>query len=230
MFRALPAGSVIEASPSRIVGLQRSMNTPAVALGGAGPVPSRAHVVGVYNKDGGYTLYVVLTPSDARGMAVFCSDPEHITLSNYRGMEQAALELVERHGFVMERVDVANLNPADRARVLRELPLGAPKPPGDLTQALADEAEGAGSRRRSREIEVRPSDEEPLILLTTSGVQPSRGSVENLRSMDILDSVPGMQAAGASASGMAGRSGPGGDVGMPPEEAIAVLGRLLAIF
>lgn len=224
MFRALPTGSVIEASPSRIVGLQRSMNTPAVALGGAGPVPSRAHVVGVYNKDGGYTLFVVLTPSDARGMAVFCSDPEHITLSNYRGMEQAALELVERHGFVMERVDIANLNPADRARVLRELPLGAPKPPGDLTQALAGEAEG---RRRAPEP-VKIEDEPPVVL-TTSGVHPSRASVERLRSMDILDSVPGMQATGASASGMAAR-GAGGDVGMPPEEAIAVLGRLLAIF
>ncbi len=228
MFRALPAGSVIEASPSRIVGLQRSMNTPAVALGGAGPVPSRAHVVGVYNKDGGYTLYVVLTPSDARGMAVFCSDPEHITLSNYRGMEQAALELVERHGFVMERVDVANLNPADRARVLRELPLGAPRPPGDLTQALADEAEG--TRRRSREIQVEPAAQEDPMILTTSGLQqPARGSVENLRSMDILDSVPAVEARGASASGMTART-EGGDVGMPPEEAIAVLGRLLAIF
>lgn len=228
MFRALPAGSVIEASPSRIVGLQRSMNTPAVALGGAGPVPSRAHVVGVYNKDGGYTLYVVLTPSDARTMAVFCSDPEHITLSNYRGMEQAALELVERHGFVMERVDVANLNPADRARVLRELPLGAPRAPGDLTQALADEADGSG-RRRSREAVALPMDEEPLILLTSSGVTPARApSVENLRSLDILDSMPGVTPS-ASASGMSARV-PSGDVGMPPEEAIAVLGRLLAIF
>ena len=205
MFQALPQGSLIEAAPNHIVGLHRSLNSPVVSLGGGNPIQCRSHILGVYNAGGNYTLFVVLNPVGRSWPLLFRSDPVGIPIADYRNQELAALELVQRHGFVMERIELSSLNPDDRDRLMRELPLSTPPAPEDemVPLRLAEEIVAEASRAKMAE-------------------SPPSLSVDSEAPLDLAEE-------GARIPSVAG-AGEGLDLGLAPEEAIAVLGRLLASF
>ena len=123
MFRALAKGSLIEATAHNIVSIHRSLNNPDVSLEGGEPDPCRAHVLGVYNLSGDYSLYVILTSVARSCASIFQSSQMGIPISGYRTEEDEALELVRRHGFVMERIELSNISDEDRGRLTAELPL-----------------------------------------------------------------------------------------------------------
>lgn len=240
MFRALPAGSVIEATSDRIVGLMRSLNCPAVSFGGGRKVQSRAYIVGVHNVEDDYTLYVALSPRDEDVSFLFCCDPLHISPNRYNMMEQAAMDLVKRYGFAMERIELADLSPPRQQRFLDELPLLEPEPSSvssDLARILAgDLAREAGLSTSESKGVARPRggsanlSEEDVFMLTQhissvdaparSGYPSGASSVLSYQeysedSLIVLDE---------ELSEAPEESGGGS------EEAIMALGRLLALF
>jgi len=126
MFRALPAGSQIEATPNRIVSLHRCLNSSPIALGGGPAVQSRANIVGVYNNDGSYTVYLVLAPVAGGAGVLFCCDPRTVSLAEYRAVEREAVELVEGQGFVMEPVELKHISASEVDAALADLPIVRP--------------------------------------------------------------------------------------------------------
>ncbi len=211
MFQALPQGSRIEVVPNHIVGLHRSLNSPVIALGGGAPVQCRAHILGAYNAHGTYTLFVVLSPPGRSQPLLFRSEPVSIPIAEYRNSELSALELVKRYGFVMERIDLSALSEGDRARLMRELPLAAPS---------------------EEEVVLRLLDEPPRGAQKMASASPSPRTASSPISAGMdSDSPLDLAEAGAPVPTVtvAARSG-GADLGIAPEEAIAVLGRLLAGF
>ncbi len=294
MFRAQPAGSAIEATPNRIVSLHRCLNSSPIALAGGPAIPSRAHVVGVYNDNGTYTLYLVLTPvTGAQGILFLC-DPRQVPLANYRVVEREALELVEAQGFVMEPVELKALPPAEVQNVLRELPLAAPQvgaPTGAFPRGGAPADAGGMARPRTGSVPraaapaPQPAAPQGVANQSRSGLYalpPQQRPAFSSRPAQPAHAAPPPQQPPAAQlrrsptasfgrpprtsapaptptpqptvhSGMhslppggrpAARHAPGQNIGtlpgvpghtsdelgMPPEEAIALLGRLLALF
>lgn len=123
MFRALPAGSLVEASPEQLVGVMRSTNTPLVSFGGGHKTPSRAYILGVAHHEQARSLYIALTPHQGTSAYLFCTEPENIKASAYPEAEQLALEMVRRYGFQMERLEFAALPEAQQRTLLQEMPL-----------------------------------------------------------------------------------------------------------
>lgn len=131
MFQALSAESVIPAQAQHVVGLHRSLNTPTLLIAGGEPSPCVSTIVGVANPDGTYSLYVALKPVARTQSLLFRSSPSSIPVTQYRSVEQAALVLVERYGFQMERVELGQLSLQARLEHMRGLPLS----PAPLTMA-----------------------------------------------------------------------------------------------
>ncbi len=123
MFVALPPGTLLEASPTQIVGVMRSLNTPSISFGGGRKVPSRAYVVGLRHEDQTLTLYICLVPRQGGASFVFRADPEFLMRAQYPRAELQALEMVKRYGFAMERIELDVLSEGHRDTLLREMPL-----------------------------------------------------------------------------------------------------------
>jgi hypothetical protein len=198
MFRALPAGTLVEASPDQLVGVMRSINTPLVSFGGGRKTPSRAYILGVGHRDQVRSLYIALTPQQGTAAYLFCTEPERLDAARYPEAEHLALELVKRYGFQMERLEFAALPQEQRNLLLQEMPLrwtDVDDFVGELASLLAisadesspladalDEVLAAQSKERFLTEEMPappmpPEPEEDVILLDTpsmaSGMPPA---------------------------------------------------------
>jgi hypothetical protein len=192
MFRALAAGSVIEATPEQVVVLMRSVNFAAVSFGGSRKLPSRAYVLGVRHHDL-LSLYIALRPHEGEATFLFSSDPPTLQPTQYPRVEQAAQELLRRYGFSMERLAVSEMHPQQLARLLGELPLRrlerAPLE-RELTELLAGVVEndpssligayGGGQLSKRPTLEAFPgsavtmgAQDEEMIVLTKPSRRPS---------------------------------------------------------
>ncbi|MBH24805.1 MAG: hypothetical protein CMH57_10200 [Myxococcales bacterium] len=260
MFRALPQGTVIEADPARIVSFQRSLNSSPVALNGP-MVQARAFIVGVFNDSRStYSLYVSLRSIESGnlGYVLFSCDPREVSLANYRDAEQAALDLVEGHGFVMESVDFQSLPPVDVRRYMIEVPLQASagaapestQPPVSFGESRGNAQSGYGERadggarymyaNRSNMGAASSAHRVPAAAASQSGDLYRPAASPSQTSGISPGRAPYATASGGGRHSAAARpqTTPGAplsglnslELGIPPEEAIAILGRLLAIF
>jgi hypothetical protein len=124
MFHPLPAGSALDTSLDRAVGLQRSVNMRPVVHADGAAASTRAHVVGVCDQSGSYWVYIVLTPAGGGSARILQAACAPMALADYPRVERAALDRVEQDGFVMERVGLLALTGTQRAQVRREIPFG----------------------------------------------------------------------------------------------------------
>ena len=266
MFKALPQNIRIEVDPARVVSFQRSLNNSPVALNGP-MVHARAFIVGVYNDTRGtYSLYVSLKPTTQGSPGVlFSCEPREVQLANYRDAEQAALDLVEGHGFVMEGVDFKRLGASEIHKFMAAASIFPPTihvsqveqlqvvPVGDIpseasgmygtpqisaqtswdssstfvgmpSAANIPQAKQAGAYRSGVNHQANVSSHRQNLY--SAGASRSRPVQSQTAHGAPMPQAPQNLAPSAVESQQAHVS----DLGVPPEEAIAMLGRLLAIF
>lgn len=131
MFKALPPGSWIELDAGRIVAMYRSINSPAIALGGGAPTPAWATVVGFALDSGLYRAYVWLggntgnTAAQRPGL-LFIDESDGVRFDRFDVLVHAALEMVDEQGFQMERHEFKLLSPSEQAEILQTLPIRPP--------------------------------------------------------------------------------------------------------
>jgi hypothetical protein len=265
MYRSLPTGSKIEATPAQIASLHVSLNSSPISVDNGPLLQARAYVVGVANPDTSFTVYVVLV-SDGGPYSLFVSNPLKFLRDHYSPIEVEALDLVEGHGFVMDRVDV---NDADEVRdIASDLPFGAPlvesSPPQTFVPAVQRPATPAPPPPPAYVDMVPPPpaltvdqypappltvDQYPAPPLTVEQYSPppmpmgqqypspprrpggptsdpgSASAVRRMPSRSLEPTAGNTTTHGTPISALAG-----GELGMPPEEAIALLGRLMVLF
>ncbi|MBU6162666.1 MAG: hypothetical protein KGO50_16235 [Myxococcales bacterium] len=144
MFKALPPGSLIELDPGRIVAMYRSINAPAIALGGGAPTQAWATVVGFALDSGLYRAYVWLGGHVDGSVAqrpglLFVDESDGVRFDQFDVLVHGALEMVDEQGFHMERHEFRLLSPSEQAAILETLPMRPagravrqPTPPGTL--------------------------------------------------------------------------------------------------
>jgi hypothetical protein len=128
MFKALPPGSFIEPDPGRIVALYRSINCPAIALGGGAPTPAWATVLGFALESGLYRAYVWLggqgeSSASQRPGLLFVDESDGVRFDRFDALVHSAIEMVDEQGFHMERHEFKLLSPAEQAAILQTLPM-----------------------------------------------------------------------------------------------------------
>lgn len=245
MFRVLSPGSMIDSTPNRIVSFIQSLNTSPVAFNGP-PVQSRATVIGVYNPQGTYTIYIAIQPIAGGQGVLFCGDPRDIPLANYRKAEAAAMEMVESQGFIMERVDIQTMSPEDALHYLQTIPIAT------ATTSAVQQRPMSGVYEALPELRSSMGSDPGLGGGLGSGGPMYSDPYSNSqlgRDFRIPGTpvAPGASGGGGAAPRRHGRFGSGppatfktspgmpvsrshNELGVPAEEAIAVLGRLLAVF
>jgi len=131
MFKALPPGSLIDLDPGRIVAMYRSMNSPAIALGGGASTPALATVLGFALDTGLYRAYVWLggladpAPFSPRAGLLFVDESDGVRFDQFDVLIHGALEMVDEQGFQMERHEYKLLSPGDQTSMLETLPIRA---------------------------------------------------------------------------------------------------------
>lgn len=132
MFKALPPNAQIVTEPRYIVSLRRSTNTIELAVGGRSRVV-RASIVGLCTRQGLYEVYVFLGSAEAesRGTCdgtLFRCDPPELDLEGYEKKLVEAVQMVERQGFSMGRVEFRAAPEEQKQALVATLPFAPPPP------------------------------------------------------------------------------------------------------
>lgn len=132
MFKALPPHSQIATEPRYIVSLRRSTNTIELPVGGRSSIV-RASIIGLCTRQGLYEVYVFLGSAEAEGRrtadgTLFRCEPAELDLEGYEKKLVEAVQMVERQGFAMGRVEFRAAPDEQKQALIAILPF-APSPP-----------------------------------------------------------------------------------------------------
>ncbi len=197
MFRALPAGTLIDAPATRLVALYRSTNTPSVAIGGGPSVPARAYVLGFSSTEGKYRAFVyfgaTVTTSDARRSGLlFACQPDELRFHELDRSIQAAMEMVEQQGFDMQKHEYSSLDASMRQKLHEHLPFSDAPAPSSGRPAVTPNLPPL-STSPAPPVSRVPSDVFP-VAVSDSLVGFRTGQFENAVDISREVSLPSMQA------------------------------------
>lgn len=136
MFKALPTGTRLEFDLQAVAALQRSDNTPTVAIGPGPARPVRCWLVGAELPGGLHQVAVWLVPEDRPdgGGLLFRCDPPQVGRADYEDLMLQAVEMVQQQGFDMRYLDVDTASESTFKQWMSVLPLSVPAPLAPVTR------------------------------------------------------------------------------------------------
>jgi len=129
VFRPDPALTHVPAAQEQVVAVIESINQPQVSIPGKPPQAVQAHLVGLRNADGTFSLYVGLFLPQSGENVVYVHDRREIPVEAYREVEAEGLQFLESMGFMLDNVNYRNLAPEAQEHTFRRVPLfSRPRP------------------------------------------------------------------------------------------------------
>ncbi len=155
----------IQTKRENIVAIIESINQPMVAAMGRSAERAKAHIVGVRNPSGTFSIYVYLFLVDAKEALIYLHDPAEIKMEAYHDTELVALGFVESMGFMVDNLNFRAMQPQQQVDLLASLPCFHE----DLTawaktQAVAEPAEGELEVEESDIVDLSPLEDDVLEL------------------------------------------------------------------
>jgi hypothetical protein len=161
-----------------LVALERSTNTQQLALGGGPRKPTRAHVIGFYNRTTTtYRVYVFLgrLERDREGRPpglLFRCDPQDVPVDHYEPLHREAMTMVQSQGFQMQCVPVSALGDHERSAALQDFP---------FVDSLADSAPPTSAAVSASQLNLRSTRQAaPLAQVSREISLPQARTVQTL--------------------------------------------------
>ena len=127
MFRPDATVQHLPATREQVVAVVESINQPQVSIPGKPVQTCVAHLCGVRNANGSFSIYVGLHLPATGENVVYTSDRRPIgTVDEYREVELEALQFLESMGFILDNLNFRNLPPDQQDKTLRRIPLFSP--------------------------------------------------------------------------------------------------------
>jgi uncharacterized iron-regulated membrane protein len=129
VFRPDPTLTHVPATRDQVVAVIESINQPQVSIPGKQPQAVQAHLVGLRNANGTFSLYVGLFLPHGGENVVYAHDRREIPVEAYREVEAEGLHFLESMGFMLDNVNYRNLAPEAQEQIFGRVPLfSRPRP------------------------------------------------------------------------------------------------------
>ena len=129
MFRHDPALTHLSANREQVVAVVESINQPQISIPGKSSQLAQAHLVGLRNASGTFSVVVGLYLPQSGENVVYLPDDREVPLDGYGDAELEGLHFLESMGFMLDNVHFGRLAPEAQEQVLRRLPLFSPQRP-----------------------------------------------------------------------------------------------------
>jgi hypothetical protein len=129
VFRHDPALTHLSATRDQVVAVVESINQPQISIPGKSPQSAQAHLVGLRNANGTFSVAVGLYLPHSGENVVYLPERREVTLDGYGEVELEGLHFLESMGFMLDNVHFGRLAPEAQEQVLRRLPIfSRPRP------------------------------------------------------------------------------------------------------
>jgi len=148
MFRPDPTISQVSVPREAIVAVIESINQPQLSIPGKPAQGAQAHLCGVRNADGSFSVYVSLFLLQSGEVVVYAFEPRQFPIERYREIEAEGLHFLESMGFMLDNLRFRNLSVEQQEQAMERVPLlsprkAAPAPPAPKASDGARQAAAA---------------------------------------------------------------------------------------
>ncbi len=126
MLHPDPAIPFVPASREQVVAIIESLNQPQLSIPGKPPQAAQAHLCGLRNANGSFSLFVSLHLAESGENVIYVPDRREVTVEEYRQAEAEALHFLESMGFMLDNLHYRNMAPALKDETLRRVPMFSP--------------------------------------------------------------------------------------------------------
>ncbi|MBI5070273.1 MAG: hypothetical protein HZB56_18715 [Deltaproteobacteria bacterium] len=119
----------VPASRDQVVAVVESINQPQISIPTKVPQAAQAHLVGLRNGNGTFSIYVGLFLRQTGENVIYSHDRREIPVESYPELEHEALQFLESMGFMLDNTHFRNQAPEAQEQILRRVPIfSRPRP------------------------------------------------------------------------------------------------------
>ena len=123
MFRPDPTIPFVAAAREQVVALIESINQPQISIPTKPPQAVQAHLAGVRNQGGTFSIYVGLYLRQSGENVIYAHDRRELPIEAYPEMELEGVQFLESMGFMLDNTNFRNLSPEAQEQTLRRVPM-----------------------------------------------------------------------------------------------------------
>lgn len=113
----------------QVVAVVESINQPQISIPTKVPQAAQAHLVGLRNANGSFSIFVGLFLRQSGENVIYAHERREIPVEAYPELEQEGLHFLESMGFMLDNTHFRNLAPEGQEQILRRVPLfSRPRP------------------------------------------------------------------------------------------------------
>jgi hypothetical protein len=113
----------VPVSRERVVAVIESINQPQISIPTKLPQSVQAHLVGLRNPDGTFSIHVGLYLRQSGENVIYSHDRRDLALEAYPEVELEGLQFLESMGFMLDNTNFRNLAPEAQEQTLRRVPM-----------------------------------------------------------------------------------------------------------
>lgn len=123
VYRPDPTLTHVPATRDQVVAVVESINQPQISIPTKVPQAAQAHLVGLRNANGSFSIYVGLFLRQTGENVIYAAERREIPVDAYGEQEQEALQFLESMGFMLDNTHFRNLAPEGQEQILRRVPI-----------------------------------------------------------------------------------------------------------
>jgi hypothetical protein len=129
VFRPDASLRQLTATREQVVAVVESINQPQISIPGRASQAVQAHLVGLRNANGSFSLYVGLHLKQSGESVVYSHERRELPVEAYRDVETEGLQFLESMGFMLDNTHFRNQASEAQEQILRRVPLfSRPRP------------------------------------------------------------------------------------------------------
>lgn len=113
----------------QVVAVVESINQPQISIPTKMPQAAQAHLVGLRNANGSFSIFVGLFLRQSGENVIYAHERREIPVEAYPELEQEGLHFLESMGFMLDNTHFRNLAPEGQEQILHRVPLFSPPRP-----------------------------------------------------------------------------------------------------
>jgi hypothetical protein len=130
LFRPDPSLTHVPIAREQVVAVVESINQPQISIPTKQPQSVQAHLVGIRNAAGSFSIYIGLYLRQSGENVIYSHDRREVPLDEYSEVELEGLQFLESMGFMLDNTNFRNLAPEAQDQALRRVPMFfRPRPP-----------------------------------------------------------------------------------------------------
>jgi len=133
VYRPDPSLTHIPVAREQVVAVVESINQPQISIPTKVPQTAQAHLVGLRNGNGTFSIYVGLFLRQTGENVIYCHEQREIPVESYPELEHEGLQFLESMGFMLDNTHFRSQGPQAQEQILLRVPLfSRPRPAAPL--------------------------------------------------------------------------------------------------